>query len=184
MCEAKVVSLLLQSDTKLAAATIRPLISSRAAATAEAPDSNFAGMSATARIACSYAHVPPPDAQHSLAGGTPLHAAAFAGNLGTVSELLVKNRSDLLEACTAEGSTAVHLAARRGHVAVVRALIGAGCNTSAQAAGRALLINHAVMSDNLDLFTATVEAEALGTGHLRVRARRLRLRAICLMASS
>lgn len=126
-------------------------------------------MSAAVRIACSYPHTAPLDAQRSLAGGTALHAAAFAGNLDAVEHLLKHHRSDLLEALTAEGSTAVHLAARRGHVAVVKALIDAGCNTAATGAGSVPLLHHAVMSDDVDTFAAVTGSAALTEERLQVR---------------
>jgi cytohesin len=73
----------------------------------------------------------PPDAVPIPDGYTALHAAAEAGRLEEVQQLLAASRANL-NARNADGSTPLHLAVRNNHASVVTALLESGANRYAK----------------------------------------------------
>eukprot|EP00762_Andalucia_godoyi_P001310 ANDGO_04753.mRNA.1 Putative ankyrin repeat protein RF_0381 len=67
------------------------------------------------------------DSRSSSKLWTPLHEAALRGCLDAIRVLVLEHNADV-NAETKSGSTALHLAARKGHVAAVRLLVSLGAN--------------------------------------------------------
>ncbi|VDP68266.1 unnamed protein product [Echinostoma caproni] len=78
----------------------------------------------------------PIDAPTLEAGFTPLHTAAYRGQLASVRLLLSRlaetGRTDAVNARTRMGSTPLHLAAQQGHLQVVLKLLQSGANPNAR----------------------------------------------------
>ncbi|KAI9918716.1 hypothetical protein PsorP6_011688 [Peronosclerospora sorghi] len=55
-------------------------------------------------------------------GWAPIHGAAYSGDVGTLTALLQATESWITQ-LTNQGETALHVAARRGHVEVIRLLL-------------------------------------------------------------
>lgn len=64
-------------------------------------------------------------------GLTPLHVAAFMGNMNIVLNLL--NNGAAVDQCTMRGETPLHLAARANQTDVMRVLLRNKANVNAQA---------------------------------------------------
>jgi hypothetical protein len=77
----------------------------------------------------SRASLPAFDLEGNASGALPqaVVAAAQAGDVASLREWLADERC-VIDACSAEGATALHIAARHGHAHVIRLLIEAGAD--------------------------------------------------------
>lgn len=85
----------------------------------------------------------------SSTSGFPLHRAAWAGDAGAVRRLSAGASREALTALDPHGNTALHLAALRGHVPCIEALLDAGCPVRVKSARGWLAIEEAVSGRSL-----------------------------------
>ncbi len=95
-------------------------------------------------------------------GITPLIAAAFSGQTGTVKSLLAQGAG--VDATAADGRTALIAAAQSGHIEAVQALIGAGANLNLAARGTGTALNVAENMGETQVAALLLASGARSTG--------------------